>query len=186
MPFVFPDLPDFATIADLTSHLRSIDTSFRAACTTDHLAERCSPPPYLTLHFLATRLPDRLVSSRDALLAMHPMNLTIELFATRLTEIETHLCTIASTTGTVVPPIFEGCAPPQFPKPAASIAVSEPTASSEAAIVSAPSGGRGRRRGGRVRGGGGGAGTTGGADAGSTGFGVLPHEVLVLAMRRCS
>ncbi|CAI7737051.1 unnamed protein product [Closterium sp. NIES-53] len=33
MPFLFPDLASFDSIAALVTHLRSLDTSYRAACT---------------------------------------------------------------------------------------------------------------------------------------------------------
>ncbi|CAI7881124.1 unnamed protein product [Closterium sp. NIES-54] len=128
----------------------------------------CCPPMYLTLHFPATCGPDRLVPAGDALLGMHPMSLTIDLFVTCLIEIETRLHTIASTTNAVLPPILEGCAPPQFPTRTTFATVAEPTANAEIAAVSAPYG-RGRRRGSRGHGGGGGAGTSEGADNGSAG-----------------
>ncbi|CAI7845639.1 unnamed protein product [Closterium sp. NIES-54] len=66
-----------------------------------------------------------------------------------------------------LPPVLKacyvGCALPQFPTPSAFGAVDEPTATAEAAAISAPLAGWGRRMGGRCRGGGGGAGTLGGA-----------------------
>ncbi|CAI7863585.1 unnamed protein product [Closterium sp. NIES-53] len=142
MPFLFPDLLAFSNVADPITQLRYLDASFRVTCTTDELAEQPPPLPpfpfsrvFLTLHLLATRLHDRYAPARDALLAMYPSP----------TEIETPLCTIASTTGTVV------------------------------AAVAVPSGGRCRHRGGHSCGGGSGtsrgaddgSASPGGADDGS-------------------
>ncbi|CAI7914301.1 unnamed protein product [Closterium sp. NIES-54] len=144
MPSLFPDLPALFIVADLVTHLRFLEACFRAAWAVN-LAEHAPPPlpsMFLTLHLFVTRLPNRLVPARNALLAMHP-----------------------------IPPIFEGCAPPHLPTTALSAAVAEPIATAEAAVVSAPSGRQGRRRGGRGHGGGGGTGMSVGADARSAGFG---------------
>ncbi|CAI7889381.1 unnamed protein product, partial [Closterium sp. NIES-54] len=43
MPFVFPDLGSFATVSDLVTHLHSLQTNFRAACTDTQLL--VPPPP---------------------------------------------------------------------------------------------------------------------------------------------
>ncbi|CAI7738321.1 unnamed protein product [Closterium sp. NIES-54] len=59
LPFIFPDLADFPTVADLITHLRTIDTRYRAALPADFCAKN-PPPMYLTLYFLVTRLPDSL------------------------------------------------------------------------------------------------------------------------------
>ncbi|CAI7932772.1 unnamed protein product [Closterium sp. NIES-54] len=121
MPFLFHDVLAFSTVTDLITHLRLPDASFTAALTPAELASQPPPPMYLS---------DRLVPSRDALLAMHPYGLMIVLFVTSLIEIETCLRTNASTTGTVAPNIFQGCAPPQLPTSAASVDVAEPNAPS--------------------------------------------------------
>ncbi|CAI7778565.1 unnamed protein product [Closterium sp. NIES-54] len=94
---------------------------------------------------------------------MHLMRLMINLFRTHLTEIETRIHAIASTTGGIAPPIFEGCALPHFPTLAESTTFGEATAAAEVASVSAPFGGQGRRRGTRDCRGGGHAGMSGGA-----------------------
>ncbi|CAI7789809.1 unnamed protein product [Closterium sp. NIES-53] len=155
MPFFFLDLPAFPTVTDLTTHLRSLDTSFHA-----------------------TRLPNFLSPACNALLAMHPMNLIINLFECRLTKIESRLRTIASTIDAVVPPIFEGCALLQLPTTIASAAVAEPSTTTKVAAASTLSGGQGRHMGGHGHGGGGNAGTPGGVDAGSASW------VLTLAVAR--
>ncbi|CAI7790320.1 unnamed protein product [Closterium sp. NIES-53] len=66
--FLFSDLPPSAPLALLTTLLNTPPP----------------PPMHLTLHFLSTRLHERLALARDAL---HPMALIIDLFEIRLTEI---------------------------------------------------------------------------------------------------
>ncbi|CAI7855560.1 unnamed protein product, partial [Closterium sp. NIES-53] len=43
LPFLFPDLAAFHTVADLITHLRTIDTRYRAALPADFCAK--NPPP---------------------------------------------------------------------------------------------------------------------------------------------
>ncbi|CAI7889191.1 unnamed protein product [Closterium sp. NIES-53] len=64
LPYLFPDLSAFATVADLITHLRTSDLRYRAALPPDFLAKN-PPPMYLTLYHLVTRLPDSLRSVRD-------------------------------------------------------------------------------------------------------------------------
>ncbi|CAI7832312.1 unnamed protein product [Closterium sp. NIES-54] len=59
MPFVFPDLGSFATVSDLATHLRSLVASYQAACTEAQLLV-APPPTWLAVHWVITRLPDRL------------------------------------------------------------------------------------------------------------------------------
>ncbi|CAI7872371.1 unnamed protein product [Closterium sp. NIES-53] len=59
LPYLFPDLSAFATVADLITHLRTSDLRYRAALPPDFLAKN-PPPMYLTLYHLVTRLPDSL------------------------------------------------------------------------------------------------------------------------------
>ncbi|CAI7827795.1 unnamed protein product, partial [Closterium sp. NIES-54] len=47
LQFLFPDLASFERSADLIAHLRSLDSSYRAACTDAHLA--LLPPPWRLL-----------------------------------------------------------------------------------------------------------------------------------------
>ncbi|CAI7926274.1 unnamed protein product [Closterium sp. NIES-53] len=77
LPFLFPYLASFKRSAVLITHLRSLDSSYRAACTDAQLA-LLPPPLAITIYFIATSLPDRLASVRDALLLKHPSELTIE------------------------------------------------------------------------------------------------------------
>ncbi|CAI5957664.1 unnamed protein product [Closterium sp. NIES-64] len=59
LPYLFPDLSAFQTVADLISHLRTSDARFRAAMPAEFLASN-PPPLWLTLYHLVTRLPDTL------------------------------------------------------------------------------------------------------------------------------
>ncbi|CAI5932813.1 unnamed protein product [Closterium sp. NIES-65] len=62
LPFLFPDLAAFPTIADLITHLRTLDTRYHAALP----AEGVLPPPSCPLSPLLLR-PTLLVLSRSAL-----------------------------------------------------------------------------------------------------------------------
>ncbi|CAI7836527.1 unnamed protein product, partial [Closterium sp. NIES-53] len=56
LPYLFPDLAAFATVADLVAHLRTSDAHYRAALPTEFLPTN-SPPMYITLYYL-TLSPD--------------------------------------------------------------------------------------------------------------------------------
>ncbi|CAI5994992.1 unnamed protein product [Closterium sp. NIES-64] len=62
LPYIFPNLAAFPTVADLITHLRTSDTPYRAALP----AEGVPPPPSCPLLPLLLR-PTSLVSSRSAL-----------------------------------------------------------------------------------------------------------------------
>ncbi|CAI7876759.1 unnamed protein product, partial [Closterium sp. NIES-54] len=104
-PFLFPDLASFERTADLITHLRSLDSSYRATCTDAQLA-LLPPPMEITIYFIATSLPDRLASVRDALLLNHPTELTLEVFESALKDVESNLRSVASASGVVPPPLF--------------------------------------------------------------------------------
>ncbi|CAI7847998.1 unnamed protein product [Closterium sp. NIES-54] len=61
LPYLFPDLAAFATVADLITHFRTSDARYRAALPTEFCAKN-PPPMYITLYYLVTRLPDSLAS----------------------------------------------------------------------------------------------------------------------------
>ncbi|CAI5966877.1 unnamed protein product [Closterium sp. NIES-64] len=61
LPYLFPDLASFHTVADLITHLRTSEACFRAAMPDEFLAKN-PPPLWLTLYHLVTRLPDTLRS----------------------------------------------------------------------------------------------------------------------------
>ncbi|CAI7782070.1 unnamed protein product [Closterium sp. NIES-54] len=49
LPYLFPDLSAFATVADLITHLRTSDLRYRAALPPNFLAKN-PPPPRCTSH----------------------------------------------------------------------------------------------------------------------------------------
>ncbi|CAI7897236.1 unnamed protein product, partial [Closterium sp. NIES-54] len=61
LPYLCLDLAAFATVADLVAHLCTSDARYRAALPTEFLPTN-SPPMYITLYYLVTRLPDSLLS----------------------------------------------------------------------------------------------------------------------------
>ncbi|CAI7873744.1 unnamed protein product [Closterium sp. NIES-53] len=87
LPYLFPDLAAFATIADLITHLRTSDARYRAALPTEFCAKN-PPPMYITLYYLVTRLPDSLASVRDHFLSLCPTELTVDLLEERLAAAE--------------------------------------------------------------------------------------------------
>ncbi|CAI5996783.1 unnamed protein product [Closterium sp. NIES-65] len=56
LPYLFPDLASFATVADLITHLRTSDARFRAALPAEFCAKNPPPPP-LVLSRSVRRLP---------------------------------------------------------------------------------------------------------------------------------
>ncbi|CAI7848305.1 unnamed protein product [Closterium sp. NIES-53] len=56
LPYLFPDLTAFPTVADLITHLRTSDTRFRAALPAEFCAKN-PPPMYLTLYYVVTQAP---------------------------------------------------------------------------------------------------------------------------------
>ncbi|CAI7757497.1 unnamed protein product [Closterium sp. NIES-53] len=90
LPYLFPDLAAFATVADLITHLRTSDARYRAALPTEFLHTN-QPPMYITLYYLVTRLPDSLASVRDHFLSLCPTELFVNLLEERLTAAEEYL-----------------------------------------------------------------------------------------------
>ncbi|CAI7819439.1 unnamed protein product, partial [Closterium sp. NIES-53] len=68
LPYLFPDLAAFSTVADLITHLRTSDTRYHAALPADFCAKN-PPPMYITLYYIVTRLPDSLRVVRDHFLS---------------------------------------------------------------------------------------------------------------------
>ncbi|CAI5966636.1 unnamed protein product, partial [Closterium sp. NIES-64] len=68
LPYLFPDLSAFPTVADLITHLRTSDTRYRAALPAEFCAKN-PPPMYITLYYVVARLPDSLRVVRDQFLA---------------------------------------------------------------------------------------------------------------------
>ncbi|CAI7922749.1 unnamed protein product [Closterium sp. NIES-54] len=93
LPYLFPDLASFTTVADLITHLRTSEARFRAAMPDEFLAKN-PPPLWLTLYHLVTRLPDTLCSVRDHFLARCPTELTIALLKKELLAAETSIVAV--------------------------------------------------------------------------------------------
>ncbi|CAI7774640.1 unnamed protein product [Closterium sp. NIES-54] len=122
----------------------------------------------ITIYFIATSLPGRLASVCDALLLKHPSELTIEVLESALKDVESNLCSVASASGAIPPPLFHRCTIPQLPTFTASLAIAatDMTATS-VTTYSRPRGKSGRRGSQGTSGGGGG----GGGDVASGGGG---------------
>ncbi|CAI7851570.1 unnamed protein product [Closterium sp. NIES-53] len=87
LPYLFPDLAAFATVADLVAHLCTSDARYRAALPTEFCAKN-TPPMYITLYYLVTCLIDSLSSVRDHFLSLCPTELTVDLLEERLAAAE--------------------------------------------------------------------------------------------------
>ncbi|CAI7762102.1 unnamed protein product [Closterium sp. NIES-53] len=177
LPYLFPELSAFATVEDLVSHLRASDARYRAAIPAEFL-DRNSPPMYITLYIIATRLPDSLRSVRDHFLSLDPTSLTIDLLEHHLLTAETSTVAVGAAHGTPRPPFFEGCSPsplaPSYASAAAAADVSVPEdvgAASASAKRRSSKGKGGRGGGGGSGGGGGGSGSGGGGRSGGGGGG---------------
>ncbi|CAI7812196.1 unnamed protein product, partial [Closterium sp. NIES-53] len=88
LPYLFPELSAFATVADLISHLRTSDARYRATIPAEFLPTN-QPPMFITLYFIVTRLPDSLRSVRDHFLTLDPTSLTVDLLEQHLLAAET-------------------------------------------------------------------------------------------------
>ncbi|CAI7905856.1 unnamed protein product [Closterium sp. NIES-54] len=143
LPYLFPELSDFSTIADLMPHLRSI-------------------------YFLGTLLPDSLRPIRDHFLSLDPTELTLASFESRPLEAETSAHAVAASHGTPHTSFFEGCAPSLLVPSVASVAAVDFLGAEVAGAASTACGRR--SKGGRQKGKGGG-GADGGGGGGSEGGG---------------
>ncbi|CAI7844218.1 unnamed protein product, partial [Closterium sp. NIES-54] len=174
LPYIFPDLTAFATVADLVAHLRTSDACYRAALPTDFLPTN-SPPMYITLYYLVTRLPDSLSSVRDHFLSLCPTELTVDLLEERLAAAEKSILAVGASRGDRRTPFFEGCSPVPLLTSVASAAAVDLVGTEEVGAASAPSGRRRTGKGKGSRGGGGGGGESGGGGGGGGGgVGVVP------------
>ncbi|CAI7740937.1 unnamed protein product [Closterium sp. NIES-53] len=167
LPYLFPDLAAFATVADLVAHLRTSDARYRAALPTEFLSTN-SPPMYITLYYIVTHLPDSLSSVRDHFLSLCPTELTVDLLEERLAAAEKSILPVGASRGDRRTPFFEGCSPiPLLPSVACAAAV-DLVGTEEVGAASAPSG---RRRTGKGKGSRGGGGDGGGSCGGGGGGG---------------
>ncbi|CAI7890777.1 unnamed protein product [Closterium sp. NIES-54] len=179
LPYLFLDLAAFATVADLVAHLRTSDARYCAALPTEFLPTK-SPPMYITLYYLVTRLPDSLSLVRDHFLSLCPTELTVDLLEERLAKAEKSILAVGASRGDRRTPFFEGCSPiPPLPSVASAAAVNL-VGTEEVGAASAPSerrrtgkgkGSRGGGGAGRGSGGGGGGGGRGGSGSGGVGGG---------------
>ncbi|CAI7909706.1 unnamed protein product, partial [Closterium sp. NIES-53] len=170
LPYHFPDLAAFATVADLTTHLRTSDARYRAALPTEFCAKN-PPPMYITLYYLVTHLPDSLVSVRDHFLSLCPTELTVDLLEEHLAAAEKSILAVGASRGDCLTPFFEGCSPvPLLPSNASAAAVNL-IGTEEVGATSAPSGRRRNSKGKGSKGGGGDSGGVGGGGGGSGGGG---------------
>ncbi|CAI7871514.1 unnamed protein product [Closterium sp. NIES-53] len=145
LPYLFPDLATFPTVADLITHLRTSDTRYRAA------------------------LP-----AEDHFLSVFPTTLTVDLLEERLLVAEQSIVTVGASRGDPRAPIFEGCSPSPLLPSVASAAATDLGGFESVGAASAPSGSRrtGRGKGGKgARGAGGGGGGGGGGSGGGGGGG---------------
>ncbi|CAI7887861.1 unnamed protein product [Closterium sp. NIES-54] len=164
LPYLFPDLAAFPTVADLITHLRTSDTRYRAALPAKFCAKN-PPPMYITLYYIVTRLPDSLRLVRDHFLSVCPTTLTVDLLEQRLLAAKTSIFAVGASRGDPRTPVFEGCSPsPLLP----SVAAADLGGFESVGATSAPSERRcaGRSKGGRGTGGTGGGGGGGGGGSG--------------------
>ncbi|CAI7933564.1 unnamed protein product, partial [Closterium sp. NIES-54] len=170
LPYLFPDLAAFSTVADLIAHLRTSDARYRAALPTEFLPTN-SPPMYITLYYLVTCLPDSLFSIRDHFLSLCPTELTVDLLEERLAAAEKSILAVGASRGDRRTPFFEGCSPVPLLPFVASAAAVDLVGTEEVGAASASSGRRRTGKGKGSRGGGGGGGGSGGGGGGGGGSG---------------
>ncbi|CAI7799968.1 unnamed protein product [Closterium sp. NIES-53] len=124
LPYLFPDLAAFPTVADLITHLRTSDTRYRAALRAEFCAKN-PPPIYLTLYYVVTRLHDSLRVVRDHFLSVCPTTLTVDLLEERLLAAEQSIVAVGASRGDPRTPIFEGCSPSPLLPSVASVAAAD-------------------------------------------------------------
>ncbi|CAI6006640.1 unnamed protein product [Closterium sp. NIES-65] len=148
LPYLFPDLAAFPTVADLITHLRTSDTRYRAALPAEFCAKN-PPPIYITLYYIVTRLPDSLRLVRDHFLSVCPTTLTVDLLEERLLAAEKSIVAVGASRGDSRTPVFEGCSPSPLLPSVASAAAADLVRLESVGAASAPSG---RRRTGKGKG----------------------------------
>ncbi|CAI7732107.1 unnamed protein product [Closterium sp. NIES-53] len=174
LPYLFPELSAFATVADLVTHLRTSDARYRATVPAEFLATN-QPPMFITLYFIVSRLPDSLGSVRNHFLSLDPTSLTIDLLEQHLLAAETSAVAVGAARGTPCLPFFEGCSPSPLSSSFASAAAADVSVTNNVGAVSTSAkrrsskGKGGRGGGGGIGGGGGGNGSGGGGSGGGGG-----------------
>ncbi|CAI7898428.1 unnamed protein product [Closterium sp. NIES-53] len=172
LPYLFPDLSVFPTVADLITHLCNSDTRYCAALPAEFCAKN-PPPMYLNLYYIVTRLPDSLRSVRDHFLSVCPTSLTVDLLKERLPAAKQSIVAVGASRGDPRTPVFEGCSPSPLLPSLASAAAADLGGLESVGAASAPSGRRrtGKGKGGKGKGGKGTGGTSGGGGGGGGGSG---------------
>ncbi|CAI7886751.1 unnamed protein product, partial [Closterium sp. NIES-54] len=145
LPYLFPDLTAFASVADLITHLCTSDTRYRSA------------------------LPTKFF--RDHFLSLCPTELTVDLLEERLTAAEKSILAVGASHGDPRAPFFEGCSPVPLLPSVASAAAVDLVCTEEVRAASAPSGTRHNSKGKGGKGGGGDGGGGGGGGGGGEGGG---------------
>ncbi|CAI7837267.1 unnamed protein product [Closterium sp. NIES-53] len=171
LPYLFPDLAAFDTVADLITHLRTSDAHYRAALPTEFCAKNPSPPKYITLYYLVTRLPDSLASVKDHFLSLCPTELIVDLLEERLAAAEKSIFAVGASHGDRRTPFFEGCSPVPLLPSVTSAAAVDLVGTEEVGAASAPSGRRRNSKGKGNKGVGGDDGGGGGDGGGGEGGG---------------
>ncbi|CAI7905325.1 unnamed protein product [Closterium sp. NIES-54] len=175
LPYLFPALSVFATVADLVTHLHTSDARYRATVLVEFLATN-QPPMFITLYFIVSHLPDSLRSARDHFLSLDPTSLTVDLLEQHLLAAETNAVAVGAARGTPRSPFFEGCSPyplsPSFASAAAAdVSVTEDVGGASTSAKRCSSKGKGGRGGGGGSGSGGGSSGCGGGGSGGGGGG---------------
>ncbi|CAI7902718.1 unnamed protein product [Closterium sp. NIES-54] len=142
LPYLFPDLAAFATVADLVAHLRTSDARYRAALPTE-----------------------------DHFLSLCPTEMTVDLLEERLAAAEKSILAVGASRGDRRTLFFEGCSPVPLLPSVASAAAVDLVGAEEVGAASAPRGRRRTGKGKGSRGGGGGGGGSGGGSGGGGGGG---------------
>ncbi|CAI7845827.1 unnamed protein product, partial [Closterium sp. NIES-53] len=146
LPYLFPELSAFVTIADLVTHLRTSDARYRAT-----------------------------VPTEDHFLSLDPTSLTVDLLKQHLLAAETSAVAVGAARGTPRSPFFEGCSPSPLSSSFASAAAADVFVTEDVSAVSTSAkrrsskGKGGRGGGGGSDGGGGGSGSGGGGSGGGGG-----------------
>ncbi|CAI5935008.1 unnamed protein product [Closterium sp. NIES-64] len=117
LPYLFPNLAAFFTVADLITHLRTSDTRYRAALRAEFCAKNPPPPPmYIILYYIVTRLPDSLRLVTDHYLSVCPTTLTVDLLEERLLAAEKIIVAVGASRGDPRTSVFEGRSALRLPR----------------------------------------------------------------------
>ncbi|CAI7859941.1 unnamed protein product [Closterium sp. NIES-53] len=169
LPYLFPELSAFATVADLVTHLRTSNARYCATVPAEFLPTN-QPPMFITLYLIVTRLPDSLRSVRDHFLTLDPTSLIDDLLEHHLLAAETSAVAVGAARGTPRSPFFEGCSPSPLSSSFASAAAAGVSVPEDVGAASTST----KRRNSKGKGGlgsGGGSGGGGGSGSGSGGSG---------------